>query len=175
MQFEVYDNLVPPELVKAIFESIHQPAYKFGQKSNPGDTFGFWIAHITEQSLASVKPLNQLATIVDDNITKGGFDVQRMYVNAYNFGDCPTVHSDHDAEGFCTVLYYANPEWRLDWAGETVFYDQQRKDIVKAIYPKPGRIAFFDSRIPHAARAPSRVCDFIRYTIAMKLVRRPGG
>ena len=87
MLLEIYDNLVPPELINAVFESIHQPAYKFGQKSNPDDTFGFWIAHINEQTLVSVKPLNDLATIVDDNITKGSFDVQRMYVNAYNFGD----------------------------------------------------------------------------------------
>lgn len=171
MLLEIYDNLVPPGLVKDIFESIHQPAYKFGQKSNPGDTFGFWIAHITQDTLASVKPLNGLAEIVDDNITKGHFDVARMYINAYNFGDCPTVHSDHDSEGHFTVLYYANPEWQANWAGETLFYNPARDDILRAVYPTPGRIVFFDSRIPHSARAPSRVCDFVRYTIAMKLVR----
>ncbi|MFQ5936551.1 MAG: 2OG-Fe(II) oxygenase [Acidiferrobacterales bacterium] len=171
MLLEVYDNLVQEELIGQIFQSIHQPAYKFGQKSKPGDMFGFWITHITEEILSSVKPLNQLAEIVDDNITKGHYDVARMYVNAYNFGDCPTVHSDHDSKGFCTVLYYANPEWHIDWSGETMFYNQEGNDIIKAVYPKPGRIVFFDSRIPHAARTPSRVCDFIRYTIAMKLER----
>ena len=41
MLLEIHDNLVPPNLVKDIFESIHQPVYKFGQKSNPDDTFGF--------------------------------------------------------------------------------------------------------------------------------------
>lgn len=171
MLLEIHDNLVPPDLVKDIFESIHQPVYKFGQKSNPGDTFGFWIAQITQDTLAGVKPLNKLAEIVDDTITKGHFDVARMYVNAYNFGDCPTLHSDHDSEGFFTVLYYANPEWQVNWAGETIFYNDARDDIIRAVYPTPGRIVFFDSRIPHSARAPSRVCDFIRYTIAMKLVR----
>jgi SM-20-related protein len=171
MLLEIYDNLVPSGLVKDIFESIHQPVYKFGQKSNPSDTFGFWIAHITQETLTSVKPLNRLTEIVDDNITKGHFDVARMYVNAYNFGDCPTVHSDHDSEGFFTMLYYANPEWHVNWAGETLFYNHTRDDVIRAIYPTPGRIVFFDSRIPHSARAPSRICDFIRYTIAMKLVR----
>ncbi len=172
MILEVYDDLVPPPLVRQVFQAIHQPAYKFGQKSNPGDAFGFWIAHITENTLLTVAPLNRLMTIVDDHITRGRFDIQRMYVNAYNFGDCPTAHTDHDSEGFYTVLYYANPEWHVDWAGETLFYDRERSDILRAVYPRPGRIVFFDSRIPHSARPPSRICDFIRYTIAVKLVRR---
>lgn len=174
MLLEVYDDLVPTDLVKQVFESIHQPAYKFGQKSNPGDAFGFWIAHITKETLSSVKPLYRLMEIIDDNVTKGQFDIQRMYVNAYNFGDCPTVHSDHDAEGFYTALYYANPSWHVDWAGETLFYNTTRDDIIRAVYPAPGRIVFFDSRIPHSARSPSRVCDFIRYTIAVKLAKKPG-
>jgi SM-20-related protein len=172
MLLEIHDALVPLDLVQQIFESIHQPAYKFGQKSNPGDVFGFWIAHVTPDALASVKPLNELMEIVDENITHGGFDIQRMYVNAYTFGDCPTLHSDHDTEGFYTCLYYANPQWYPDWGGETMFYNSTRNDIVRAVYPTPGRIVFFDSRIPHAARSPSRLCDFIRYTIAAKLVRR---
>lgn len=174
MLLEVYDDLVPRDLVKQVFDCIHQPAYKFGQKSNPGDAFGFWIAHITEETLSSVKPLRRLMEILDDKITKGEFDIQRMYVNAYNFGDCPTVHSDHDSEGFYTALYYANPQWHVDWAGETLFYNMARDDILRAVYPMPGRIVFFDSRIPHSARPPSRVCDFIRYTIAVKLVRKQG-
>lgn len=172
MLLEVYDNLVSRKLIDEIFESIHQPAYKFGQKSNPGDMFGFWIAHITEEVLTSVKPLNALMRIVDDNVTKGQFDIARIYVNAYNYGDCPTVHTDHDSEGFFTLLYYANPVWHVDWSGETVFYNQARDDIIRAVHPTPGRMVFFDSRIPHTARTPSRVCDFIRYTIAAKLVKK---
>ncbi|MFQ5995190.1 MAG: 2OG-Fe(II) oxygenase [Acidiferrobacterales bacterium] len=172
MLLDVYDDLVPPQLVKDVFASVHQPAYKFGQKSNPGDIFGFWIAHITEEVLTSVQSLSALMQIIDENITKGQFDITRMYVNAYNFGDCPTVHADNDAEGHFTVLYYANPVWDVDWAGETVFYNEARNDIVNAVYPSPGRLVFFDARIPHSARPPSRVCDFIRYTIAVKLQRK---
>lgn len=172
MLLEVYDNLVPRDLVEEIFECIHQPAYKFGQKSNPGDTFGFWIANITEEILGSVKPINALMEIVDEHITKGQFDITRMYVNAYNFGDCPTVHTDHDAERHYTMLYYVNPVWHADWSGETVFYNEARDDIIKSVYPTPGRITFFDARIPHTARTPSRSCDFIRYTIAAKLIKK---
>ena len=94
-----------------------------------------------------------------------------MYINGYDYGNCPTVHVDNTTEGFYTLLYYANPEWQADWAGETAFYNEAQNDIIKSVYPTPGRMVFFDSRIPHSARTPSRSCEFIRYTIAVKLAK----
>ena len=171
MLLEIYDNLVSRELAREIYNSIHQPVYKFGQKSNPGDMFAFWIAPISEAFASKTKPVNRLLEIIDDNITKGQFDIDRMYVNGYDYGNCPAVHVDNAAEGFYTLLYYANPRWQADWYGETVFYNETQDEIVKAVYPTPGRFVFFDSRMPHSARAPSRSCDSIRYTIAVKLIK----
>lgn len=171
MRLEIYDNLVSRELINEIFDSIHQPIYKFGQRSKPGDMFVFWMAPISEEFASKVKPINRLIEIIDGNITKGQFDIDRMYVNGYDYGNCPTVHVDNTAEGFYTLLYYANPEWQADWTGETVFYNEAQNDIIKSVYPTPGRMVFFDSRIPHSARTPSRSCEFIRYTIAVKLIK----
>jgi SM-20-related protein len=166
---EVHDGLVAPDLVNAVFESIHQPVYKFGQKSNAGDDFGFWIANISDETRASVAPLGALWETVERAITRGGCAIERMYVNAYSYGDCPTIHVDNLQAGHFTVLYYANYEWDANWSGETVFYNDARDEIIRAVYPKPGRIVSFDSRIPHVAREPNRICPVIRYTIAMKL------
>ena len=90
--------------------------------------FVFWMAPISEEFASKVKPINRLIEIIDDNITKGQFDVDRMYVNGYDYGNCPTVHVDNTAEGFYTLLYYANPEWQADWTGETVFYNEAQND-----------------------------------------------
>lgn len=166
---EVFDDLVPGDLVNAVFQSIHQPVYKFGQKSNPGDAFGFWIANIDAQTRENVPALRRLWEIVEREITGRRFAVERMYVNAYSYGDCPTVHVDNVKEGHFTVLYYANYEWNHNWSGETVFYNDALDEIVRAVYPKPGRIVAFDSRIPHVAREPNRICPVVRYTIAIKL------
>ncbi len=172
MRLEIYDNLVSAELINEIYDSIHQPVYKFGQKSKPGDRFAFWMSHISQERASKVKPINRLIEIIDGNITKGLFDIDRMYVNGYDYGNCPTVHVDNTAEGFYTLLYYANPEWQADWTGETVFYNEAQNDIIKSVYPTPGRMVLFDSRVPHSARTPSRSCEFIRYTIAVKLIKK---
>ncbi len=166
---EVHDGLVSDQLVNALFESVHQPVYKFGQKSNVGDHFGFWIANIDEETRNHVPALRALWEVVDQNIAGGSYGIERMYVNAYTYGDCPTVHQDNAQEGNFTVLYYANYEWDHNWSGETVFYNDAKDEIIRAVYPKPGRIVSFDGRIPHVAREPNRVCPVVRYTVAMKL------
>lgn len=175
MQVEVYDGLVSESMVSEIFAAIHQPVYRFGQKSNPGDAFGFWIANIPDEIVHGQNPINDLWRIVEREITRGEFDIARMYVNAYTYGDCPTIHVDHDAEGNYTVLYYANEEWQSNWAGETVFYTPARDEIVKAVLPRPGRITVFDGRVPHVAREPNRIAPVVRYTLAMKLLKRRTG
>ena len=172
MQISVHDALVPPAMVRELFDAVHQPVYHFGQKSNANDPFGFWIANIPDAIVRGDNPIARLWRLVDERITQGRCEIARMYVNAYTYGDCPTIHVDHDAAGNFTVLYYANLEWRPEWSGETVFYTPQRDEIVKAVLPKPGRIAVFDGRIPHVAREPNRIAPVVRYTIAMKLLLR---
>ena len=166
---DIHDGLISPELVNALFESIHQPVYKFGQKSNVGDDFGFWIANIGDETRMGVPSFRALWEIVEREITQGAFAIERMYVNAYSYGDCPTVHVDNLQQGHFTVLYYANYEWNHNWSGETVFYNDDKDEIIRAVYPRPGRIVTFDSRIPHVAREPNRICPVVRYTIAIKL------
>ncbi len=166
---DIYDDLISAELMNALFQSIHQPVYKFGQKSNVGDEFGFWIANISDETRNSVPALRHLWETVEREITQGSYAIERMYVNAYSYGDCPTVHVDHLKDGHFTVLYYANYEWSHNWSGETVFYNDAMDEIIRAVYPKPGRIVAFDSRIPHVAREPNRICPVVRYTIAIKL------
>jgi SM-20-related protein len=166
---DVHDGLISDELVNALFESVHQPVYKFGQKSNVADDFGFWIANISDETRNNVPPLRALWETVEREITQGSCNIERMYVNAYSYGDCPTVHVDDSQDGRFTVLYYANYEWNHNWSGETVFYNEARDEIIRAVYPRPGRIVVFDSRIPHVAREPNRICPVVRYTIAIKL------
>ena len=43
---QVFDDLVSEPLMAALFDVVHQPVYRFGQKSNAHDAFGFWIANV---------------------------------------------------------------------------------------------------------------------------------
>ena len=166
---EVYDGLVSTELMTALFDVVHQPVYLFGQKSNPDDPFGFWIAKVPDTLLSGDNPIAALWQLIERDVTRGRFDIERVYVNAYTYGDCPTIHVDHDADGHFTALYYVNLEWRAEWSGETVFYNQARDEIIRSVLPRPGRLAVFDGTVPHVAREPNRIAPVVRYTLALKL------
>ena len=172
MSVKVYDGLVDARMVSELFDAVHQPVYRFGQKSNAEDQFGFWIANIPDELIYADNPIGALWRTVDGQITHGRFAIERMYVNAYTYGDCPTIHVDNDQPGGFTVLYYANEEWNAKWSGETVFYTPTCDEIVQAVLPRPGRIVVFDGRVPHVAREPNRISPVVRYTIAIKLLSR---
>lgn len=172
MGVRVHDGLVSAPMVSALFDAIHQPVYRFGQKSNADDAFGFWIANIPDELIHGDNPIGALWRLVDAEITQGRFNIERMYVNAYTYGDCPTIHVDSHEPGHYTVLYYANQEWDAKWSGETVFYNTECNEIIKAVLPRVGRLAIFDGRVPHVAREPNRIAPIVRYTIAIKLAAK---
>jgi hypothetical protein len=98
----------------------------------------------------------------------GPLRVIRQYANGHTYGLGGQPHADDHRPGSYTLLYYPIQEWNDGWDGETVFFDEHG-EIVRAVRPRPNRAIVFDSRIPHAGRAPSRICPALRVTVAYKL------
>ena len=175
---EIADNLFSDAELEDLYINVHTPAaYSFIGRSNPDDSFGFWLAKLDADILHGVPAFKNLWETIEENFTHGDYRIYQLIINANTYGDCTTVHTDippdkDDPDGYYTILCYANNEWDPDWAGETALYNKERNDIIKSIYPRPGRIAIFDSRIPHASRAVSRLCTVVRYTIAIKIVKK---
>ena len=97
------------------------------------------------------------------------FDLHRVYTNMILHGDLQGPHRDRP--GGITALYYANTQWKENWMGETIFYDEHREPV-QALAPKPGRLALFDSEIVHRAGVPSRECFEPRVSVAFIFVSK---
>ena len=95
------------------------------------------------------------------------------YINVLKYNDSPGIHCDapYHVDDQCTVLVYLNAEWRPDWGGETIFYDDQL-EAKRIVTPKPGRIVIFDGRIPHTGRPPTPKYMFNRYILAFKYMNK---
>ena len=63
-----------------------------------------------------------------------------------------------------------NIEWGLNHGGETVFYEEDRREVVYINPYKPGRICIFDGSIPHCAKPQALIGPKYRFTIAIKFV-----
>jgi len=59
------------------------------------------------------------------------------------------IHKDWDEDDRYSMLYYVN-----DSDGDTLFFDNKKKKIIKRVAPKMGRLVIFDAMIPHAGCNP---------------------
>ena len=97
------------------------------------------------------------------------FSLSTAYVNLGLVNDSHEIHVDAAQKGMeYTMLIYPNIEWGLNHGGETVFYEEDRREIVYINPYKPGRICLFDGSIPHCAKPQALIGPKYRFTIAVK-------
>lgn len=138
----------------------------------------------------ATKEYGGMANIPDDNICNAVFhNSSRMenfsqfinpeeyeFANAYvNMGlvnDYHEIHVDGATKGqVITMLIYPNIEWGANHGGETVFYEEDKTEMVYLNPYVPGRICIFDGSIPHCAKPQALVGPKYRFTIACKFIK----
>jgi len=178
----IFDDLVPNSLQEALTAMVSRPIWEYGWRSNVRrDRFCFWHAHFAGGNINSRKSCeDELMNRTDAkafadlwNLLKQG-PLQnhvplRAYANSHTYGVEGYVHTDNDdTENYFSTIYYAHPVWNRNWSGETVFYAEDGRNILKSVYPHPGRLVSFPGSIPHCAHSPSRDCADLRISIVLK-------
>ncbi len=93
-----------------------------------------------------------------------GKEMVRAHVNLSTPTDC---HWAHTHKGQIGLLYYVNKHWKHDWAGETMFFNDDLSEVAYASIYKPGRIIVFDGEIPHSVRPQSSIAPNYRFTLSL--------
>jgi len=175
------------ELLKTIVRRYVDSGLRYGWKSNVTQKadFGHWNNSILNNSkiepydqaempyIKSHGEINHIWKIIQEVLGKRS--LLRVYINGYTYGTDAYAHYDDPwiPEKFGenalseTVILYLNETWDLNWAGETVIFDN-KKEIEASILPKFGRILMFNSNKFHAARPLSRMCPVLRTVLVFK-------
>lgn len=90
--------------------------------------------------------------------------LERITINLSTPSDSYYPHCHHKQ---WSLLYYINLDWKPEWGGETLFYDDNLTEIVFASMYTPGRIILFDGEIPHSIKAQSSLAPHYRFSLAM--------
>jgi len=166
-------------LEDAIHEGDRREAYAFfrllGYRFNHGDRSDarrilHWAYDFKDTEIESNRTLRALTVVARRFLAHRGLPfafLERAYANIALYGDVQLAHDDGDV---WTALYFANPEWDLDFGGELFMYGED-PSVAVAIQPRPGRLVVFDGMIPHRAGVPSKLCLDPRITVAIKLRR----
>src|ERR1700722_2170056 len=163
---EILEDLAPAHLHAAAWATCSGKGWYFGHGSNTGGWSRFWKMDLDGDAAFNaiwehVRPRCEALAGVP-------LRVIRQYANGHTYGLGGEPHFDDQRAGTFTLLYYLNPEWKDGWDGEALFYDQSG-EIALSVRPRPNRAVFFDSRILHNGRAPSRMCTAVRVSVAYKL------
>jgi SM-20-related protein len=179
-----FDNVLPDEerrrVNNLLFSGGGSAGWTFGWKSHTQkDAFSFWHRHFAgylkfedehydcEPELAKFPLLHTFWQLLAAK-TLQGHRLVRCYANGQAYGSDGTLHVDAAAPNNYTCVYYPHREWHPDWAGETVFFNRDRTDVIATVYPRPNRLAVFDGTLPHVARGVSRTCPVLRVTLMFK-------
>lgn len=164
----VFDNLFCQSDILNIFQQIvanEKPS--FARVNNEEKNYAPLLMSSPKISDKYITPIYEMvSTLVSDYFSNLDLTARRIQVNFNSFGEFQSIHQDQDS--VLTVLYFANPTWKVDWLGEISFYDDSRNEVISAITPIPGRIVIFNSLISHRGGVPSRLCFTPRIVVAIK-------
>jgi SM-20-related protein len=178
----VHDEVLPAPEQKALLTFLKGPGWSFGAFSDPEPGGSrYWYKHF-----AGVRrdgdPLDPASMEAELAATPRVFDLwrrlkagplaghalTRCYANGYPSGTEGGLHRDSHVASHFTAIYYPHLAWKPNFAGETVFFDHEEREIIAAVYPRPNRLIVFPGVIPHVGRGVSRTCPDLRITLMFK-------
>ena len=170
----VFDDFLPAGEVAEIFRRRDAGPYLRSESDTPETKhIRTFAADLDPGEVRSLRLFSEIERLVPGLFPGEDLQPYRAYCNLMLYGDMAHPHRDcHVSRTDVTALYYVNEEWKQEWGGETIFFND-RGDSVLAIGPRPGRLVVFRGAIEHRVGIPLRECYASRLTIAYKF-KAPG-
>jgi hypothetical protein len=175
-----YDNFLSSEEFQESQHYLTRPMWalmnsadkdKDGQLSN-----AYWRMSLNEDQFFTEHVLNKIS-----KRTKHILELIEVYANGSTTSMASSAHIDALEKDIYIFMIYMNPDWYMQWGGQTVFCNKtwdtenQRWNDGTAetlsVFPKPNSALYFPGNIVHLADAPSRFFLGLRTTIAYKVKR----
>lgn len=179
---QVIDNFMDDYSHRMMWQFLNQPGWQHGAYSaDDGERYDF--KHFAGYSRSGTEdrdpeaiaselrgvspPLHRMWCGLRDTFLPGHL-LSRCYANRMAPGVGGGLHRDSPLPEHVTAIYYPDLAWSPHDAGETLFYDDHERDVIKAVTPLPNRMVLFSGVIPHVARARSRHASGERITLMFK-------
>lgn len=78
-----------------------------------------------------------------------------------------SINFPHTHGGSTVLVYDINPEWKHEYYGETIFYDDAMQEATKSVIYKQNRSILFDGTTPHSIRPSSHIAPQYRFTLGI--------
>lgn len=163
---ETYDNFLTPPESTNLFNLIMNSNFKIGwDDSDELQHKAFPNLH-AEYNLLDIQKTKLLEPVLDKlkNKNIGMNNYIKCIVNLTKPMDVNFIHN-HDKQ--IVALHYSNITWNPEWGGETVFYKDNKKDILFSSPYTPNKLIIFDGEIPHTIKAQNILGTSYRFTTSI--------
>jgi Rps23 Pro-64 3,4-dihydroxylase Tpa1-like proline 4-hydroxylase len=185
MAIEVFDDIIPMNIRNFIYSFAVNSKYKIVgwndrndlELIDKHDLHSPW----SYEDLENSKIVPYISKVLKKSKHFNSYTIKATPSTSNDFFSC-TINAvkpnDHyfthsHLEGTISVLYYINMEWQHNWAGETIFYKENMKDINFTSSFVPGRFILFEDE-PHTIRPQSFIGPAYRFTMALFLEKKKG-
>ena len=150
---KIIDNVIPLERLKEIERSLtyNHPWYFTSDDDNLQ-------TKKQKLTLGTSRHLNSDVYSPGDlfllDILNKRFNTQNIYRslrNCFRKSDKTQYHQD---PGKYTYMFYVNSVWKRHWGAPTKF-KEKRYHLPRSVYPKPGRLVVFSSKLWHKGVSPT--------------------
>tara|TARA_R100001244_G_scaffold54062_1_gene46822 strand:- start:61 stop:570 length:510 start_codon:yes stop_codon:yes gene_type:complete len=160
---QVYDNFLSSVVAHEAYEFVLKSYYKIGWEDSLEPEQRVFPNLHSIFSKEDVEKLNILGP-VNKKIKDQNLIYEKCIVNLTKPLDVNFVHVHPNQ---VVALYYANMNWKTEDGGETIFYKDNRKDILLASPYVPNRLIIFDGSTPHTITSQSILGPTYRFTISL--------
>ena len=159
----------------AFSRAYQETLYEYASRSSNyqlgfGDTdaiersqYKYYTANMDGQAIEQIKLFEELEKTEVGKLTEGK-QLARCTINTSTNGQVNFAHTHPDQ---LSLLYYINLDWKPEWAGETLFYNEAVDEVEFTSMYKPNRLILFEGEIPHSLRCQSVIGPEYRFSLAM--------
>jgi len=163
---EIFDNTLVEDTREALYMFCASTNYEIGW----GDVSTFetrqypclhhtltdkeWQQSNFMESIINTKLMESLEGLVFESAT-----INLSFPSSIQF---PHTHGSSKV-----LVYQINPDWRHEYYGETIFYNDAMSEASMSVLYKPNRSIFFDGNTPHSIRPTSHIAPQYRFTLGI--------
>lgn len=170
-----YDDAIPEEILAECVAEVERRGWQYGWRSNKMMGFGHWNIVLSDSKVEREEVYHEVPQCIRDlwdylqpRYLPTTPVLVRAYANAHTYGVEGYIHRDSKFAEDRTIVIYYEHDWKPEYAGETVFLNEEEDNVIKAVLPKYGRMTIFPGNIKHAGRGVSRICPVARRVLVLK-------
>lgn len=170
---EEYDDVFSNEELDEIHKATQTPRWEITNSNPEQGERTFWRMNLMQDKFFNSTLLKKVSKIINKKV-----ELEDVYFNGTTTSMASAAHIDAREHGVYVFLVYLNPEWHIQWGGQTIFlnkyFDVETEEMLgdlksKNYFPKFNFATFFPGNIVHIAEAPTRDYYGLRITLAYRV------